>query len=88
MISPGFREVSSYNPYWDLQGRTFEDINGVEPVDEATAMENANRIICRRHARYHREDYFGERVSACVFTSRLCLSTTRRNSRSIVLNAS
>src|SRR5438552_13877045 len=33
-------------------------------------------------------DYFGERVSACVFTSRLCLSTTRCNSRSIVLNAS
>lgn len=88
MISAGFREVSSYNPYWDLQGRTFEDINGVDPVDEATAMENANRIICRRHARHHREDYFGERVSACVFTSRLCLSTTRRNSRSIVLNAS
>jgi len=33
-------------------------------------------------------DYFGERVSACVLTSRLCLSTTRCNSRSIVLNAS
>src|SRR5439155_9713949 len=32
--------------------------------------------------------YFGERESACVLTSRLCLSTTRRNSRSIVLKAS
>jgi hypothetical protein len=32
--------------------------------------------------------HFGERESACVLTSRLCLSTTRRNSRSIVLKAS
>src|SRR5438874_5161640 len=34
------------------------------------------------------EYYLGERESACVFTLRRCLSTTRRNSRSIVLNAS
>src|SRR5437588_9960483 len=40
----------------------------------------AGKIACVTH--------FGDRVSACVFTSRLCLSTTRRNSRSIVLNAS
>src|SRR5580765_5236130 len=32
--------------------------------------------------------YLGERESACVFTLRRCLSTTRRNSRSITLNAS
>src|SRR5947199_72378 len=32
--------------------------------------------------------YFGERQSAWVFISRLCFSTTRRNSRSIVLKAS
>src|SRR5439155_23302159 len=32
--------------------------------------------------------YLGERESACVFTLRRCLSTTRRNSRSIILNAS
>jgi hypothetical protein len=35
-----------------------------------------------------RSRHFGERESAWVFTSRLCLSTTRRNSRSIVLKAS
>src|SRR5205823_5643091 len=34
------------------------------------------------------KSYFGERESACVFTLRRCLSTTRRNSRSIILNAS
>jgi len=32
MISAGFRNVSSYNPYWDLQGRTFEDIDGYRVV--------------------------------------------------------
>ena len=34
------------------------------------------------------QDYFGERILAWVLTSRLCLSTTRRSSRSMVLNAS
>ncbi len=33
-------------------------------------------------------DYFGERELACVFTSWRCFSTTRRNSRSMVLKAS
>jgi YycE-like C-terminal domain len=28
MISAGFREVPSYNAYWDLRGGTFEDIDG------------------------------------------------------------
>lgn len=32
MISAGFRNVSSYNPYWDLRGRTFEDIDGYRVV--------------------------------------------------------
>src|SRR5215831_13680274 len=42
----------------------------------------------RRAGRIACATYFGERESACVLTSRLCLSTTRRSSRSIVLNAS
>ena len=33
-------------------------------------------------------DYFGERMLACVLMSRLCFSTTRRSSPSMVLNAS
>jgi hypothetical protein len=32
MISAGFREAPPYNPYWDLQGRTFEDIDGYRVV--------------------------------------------------------
>lgn len=32
MLSAGFREAQSCNPYWDLQGRTFEDIDGYRVV--------------------------------------------------------
>ena len=28
----GFRGVPSYNPYWDRQGRTFEDLDGYRVV--------------------------------------------------------
>ena len=27
MLTAGFRRVPSYNPYWDVQGRTFEDLD-------------------------------------------------------------
>jgi YycE-like C-terminal domain/YycE-like N-terminal domain len=32
MISAGFREAPSYNLYWDVQGKTFEDIDGYRVV--------------------------------------------------------
>jgi hypothetical protein len=32
MLSAGFREVPSYNPYWERQGKTFEDIDGYRVV--------------------------------------------------------
>ncbi len=32
MRSAGFREVPSYNPYWETSGRTFEDIDGYRVV--------------------------------------------------------
>ncbi len=32
MESAGFRNVSSYNPYWDQHGRTFEDPDGYRVV--------------------------------------------------------
>ena len=28
MLAAGFRQVSAFNPYWDAQGRTFEDHDG------------------------------------------------------------
>jgi hypothetical protein len=32
MLAAGFRNVPSNNPYWDRQGRTFEDIDGYRVV--------------------------------------------------------
>ena len=32
MIAAGFRDVPSHNPYWDVDGRTFEDIDGYRVV--------------------------------------------------------
>ncbi len=32
MEAAGFKPVSSYNPYWDQQGRTFEDLDGYRVV--------------------------------------------------------
>jgi hypothetical protein len=92
MMSAGFRQVPSYNPYWELQAQRSKISMGIESsckmrrgpsdVDNLPALDGPSQAGLR-HCRY-----FGDRVSACVFTSRLCLSTTRRNSRSIVLNAS
>lgn len=32
MVTAGFRSVASHNPYWDVAGRTFEDIDGYRVV--------------------------------------------------------
>ncbi len=32
MIAAGFREVRSFNPYWERCGRTFEDLDGYRTV--------------------------------------------------------
>lgn len=32
MQSAGFNCVSSFNPYWDIHGKTFEDIDGYRVV--------------------------------------------------------
>ncbi len=32
MISAGFLEVPSYNPFWDLHGKCFEDVDGYRVV--------------------------------------------------------
>jgi hypothetical protein len=41
MISAGFREAQSSNPYWDLQGRTFEDIDGYRVVLQNAAWTSS-----------------------------------------------
>ena len=37
MLAAGFRAVASYNTYWDVQGRTFEDPDGYRVVVQNTA---------------------------------------------------
>jgi hypothetical protein len=32
MLAAGFVRVPSYNPYWDVRGRTFEDLDGYRIV--------------------------------------------------------
>jgi len=39
MESAGFIPVQSYNPYWDKDGRTFEDVDGYRVVLENSAWE-------------------------------------------------
>ena len=39
MLAAGFRSVSSANPYWDVRGRTFEDLDGYRVVLQNSAWE-------------------------------------------------
>ena len=32
MLAAGFYRVPSYNPYWDMRGKTFEDLDGYRVV--------------------------------------------------------
>ena len=40
MIDAGFTVVKSYNPYWDIAGKTFEDIDGYRVV-----LQNGSWLI-------------------------------------------
>ena len=72
--------------------RFFGTENNTPGSSEVTdAFPAASCACCQRSAEQFRpesRDYFGERMSAWVLISRLCFSTTRRSSRSMVLNAS
>ena len=39
MVAAGFRGVTSANPYWDVRGRTFEDLDGYRVVLQNSAWE-------------------------------------------------
>ncbi len=39
MLGAGFKSVSSYNPYWDVLGETFEDIDGYRVVLQQRTWE-------------------------------------------------
>lgn len=41
MLAAGFTQVASFNPYWDVNGRTFEDADGYRVVLQNTDWHNA-----------------------------------------------
>ena len=41
MESAGFKRVTSFNPYWDMHGATFEDPDGYRTVLQNAAWNNA-----------------------------------------------
>lgn len=40
MLAAGFRQVASFNPYWDAQGRTYEDNDGYRVVLQNAGWRN------------------------------------------------
>lgn len=40
MLAAGFKAVASFNPYWDRQGRSFEDPDGYRMVLQRAGWEN------------------------------------------------
>ncbi|MEK6279194.1 MAG: VOC family protein [Acidobacteriota bacterium] len=43
MLAQGYESVSSYNPYWDVKGKTFEDADGYRIVlQNACGLEGAS----------------------------------------------
>ena len=40
MVDHGYAPVPSYNPYWDVRGKTFEDPDGYRVVLQNAAWEN------------------------------------------------
>lgn len=40
MVAAGFRETESFNPYWSIQGRTFQDLDGYRIVLQNDSWSN------------------------------------------------
>ncbi len=40
LLAAGFKQVASFNPYWETHGRTFEDHDGYRTVVQQAAWEN------------------------------------------------
>jgi hypothetical protein len=43
MLAAGFKPIAPFNPYWELQGRTFEDHDGYRTVLQQAEWRNAKR---------------------------------------------
>jgi catechol 2,3-dioxygenase-like lactoylglutathione lyase family enzyme len=45
MVAAGFRQVASFNPYWDVRGRTYEDADGYRTVLERAEWRSTSRRL-------------------------------------------
>jgi catechol 2,3-dioxygenase-like lactoylglutathione lyase family enzyme len=43
MLAAGFKQVASFNPYWDVYGRTYEDTDGYRIVLQHGQWSNVER---------------------------------------------
>ena len=42
MVTAGFKEVKSFNPYWDMNGKTFQDLDGYRIVIQNDSWSNSS----------------------------------------------
>ena len=43
MLAAGFKQVTSFNPYWDIHGRTYEDLDGYRVVLQHAEWSSVER---------------------------------------------
>jgi hypothetical protein len=44
MLATGFKQVASFNPYWETQGRTYEDQDGYRIVLQHAQWSNIEKL--------------------------------------------
>lgn len=44
MLTAGFQQVASFNPYWESNGRTFEDPDGYRTVLQQAEWSNVEKV--------------------------------------------
>ncbi|HEY7712957.1 MAG TPA: VOC family protein [Candidatus Binatia bacterium] len=43
MLAAGFKQVTAFNPYWEIRGRTYEDHDGYRIVLQQTEWSNVEK---------------------------------------------
>ena len=44
MLAAGFKQVASFNPYWEIRGRTYEDPDGYRVVLQQAEWSSVERL--------------------------------------------
>jgi len=49
MLAAGFTQVTAFNPYWEVRGRTYEDRDGYRiACSKRKGATSLKQILCRR----------------------------------------